>query len=70
MSNIPTVQKLMQSLGAIIVSKDLVNKIMPFSVIGDFFNWQEARIKILEERIKIAENRLNEIEYLNYEKKK
>ena len=63
MSQIPSVQKLMQSLGAIIITKDMANKIMPFSNIGNFFHWQDERLKIAEERIKVLEQRLFDLEY-------
>jgi hypothetical protein len=58
-----SVQKLMQNLGAIIITKDMSNKIGPFSNIGQFFYLQEERLKIAEERIKILEHRLYEMDF-------
>ena len=53
----------MQNLGAIIITKEMSNKMVSFSNIGNFFYWQEERLKIAEERIKVLENRLYELQY-------
>jgi hypothetical protein len=67
MTSPPTVQKLMQNLGAIIVSipSNFTNKLNAISTIGDFFTWQEERIRKIEGEIEDAKRRVYNIEVKN-----
>jgi hypothetical protein len=60
MSLTPSVQKLMQSFTVIISSipSHFTNKLSAITSIGDFFTWQEERLKTIEKRIKLLEDAL------------
>ena len=64
MINPPSVQRLMQSLSAIIVSipSHFTNKLSALTTIGDFFTWQEERMRNIEGKIVQLERRVNDVE--------
>ena len=61
MSLTPSVQKLMQNFSVIIVSipSHFTNKLNAITAIGDFFTWQEERLKTIERKIARLEERCN-----------
>lgn len=69
MSKPPSVQKLMQSLGAIIISipSHFTNKLTAITTIGDFFNWQEERVRAIESKVVELERRTYNIEAKSYD---
>jgi hypothetical protein len=64
MTNPPSVQRLMQSLGVIIISipSHFTNKLTAITTIGDFFTFQEERLRNIEGKVVQLERRVNDLE--------